>query len=60
MYITTIYLHEYTYKIGLLVDVKEVICGDPECAPIDTMVTIGIYVYECIHIFLRIYLCIYT
>eukprot|EP00596_Hydrurales_sp_CCMP1899_P004228 CAMPEP_0119046092 /NCGR_PEP_ID=MMETSP1177-20130426/44335_1 /TAXON_ID=2985 /ORGANISM="Ochromonas sp, Strain CCMP1899" /LENGTH=252 /DNA_ID=CAMNT_0007018753 /DNA_START=101 /DNA_END=859 /DNA_ORIENTATION=- len=27
-------------KEGLLVDVKEVICGDPECAPIDTMVTI--------------------
>ena len=25
---------------GLLVDVKEVICGDPECAPIDTMFTL--------------------
>ena len=24
-----------------MVDVKEVICGDPECAPIDTLVTIG-------------------
>ena len=24
-----------------MIDVKEVICGDPECAPIDTLVTIG-------------------
>ena len=25
---------------GLIVDVKEVACGDPSCAPIDTMVTL--------------------
>ena len=27
--------------LGLMIDVKEVICGDPECSPIDTLVTIG-------------------
>ena len=26
---------------GLLLDVQEIICGDPECSPIDTMVTMG-------------------
>ena len=25
---------------GLLIDVKEVVCGDPSCAPIDTVVTL--------------------
>ena len=24
---------------GLIIDVKEIICGDPSCAPIDTVVT---------------------
>lgn len=25
---------------GLLVDISEVVCGDPNCAPIDTVVTL--------------------
>ena len=25
---------------GLLIDVKEVICGDPSCAPVDTVITL--------------------
>jgi hypothetical protein len=25
---------------GIMIDVKEVICGDPQCAPIDTVITI--------------------
>ena len=24
-----------------MIDVKEVVCGDPACSPIDTLVTIG-------------------
>jgi hypothetical protein len=28
------------FKDGLLIDVKEIICGDPECAPIDTVITL--------------------
>ena len=27
-------------SIGLLVDVAEVVCGDPSCAPIDTVFTL--------------------
>ena len=29
------------FSTGLMIDVKEVICGDPACSPIDTLVTIG-------------------
>jgi hypothetical protein len=36
---------------GLLVNVKEIVCGDPACAPIDTVVTM---VWEsggrCVHV----------
>jgi hypothetical protein len=43
-------LHE-----GMIVDVKEVVCGDPSCAPIDTVFTFlwqsggkGTYVCVCV------------
>jgi hypothetical protein len=38
LHVTSIYI---IFLLGLMVDVKEVICGDPECAPIDTMITLG-------------------
>lgn len=25
---------------GLLIDAKEVVCGDPSCAPVDTVITL--------------------
>lgn len=27
-------------QIGLMIDVKEVVCGDPSCSPVDTVITL--------------------
>jgi hypothetical protein len=50
-------------KEGLLIDVKEIICGDPNCAPIDTVITlvwepIGKGIYLCIYQYVYIYVSI--
>ena len=38
--------------LGLMIDVKEVICGDPTCSPIDTLVTIGeIELFFVVHLY---------
>ena len=35
-----------------MIDVKEVICGDPTCSPIDTLVTIGeIELFFVVHLY---------
>jgi len=34
------YTYVFDYVAGLLIDVNEVICGDPSCAPVDTVFTL--------------------
>jgi hypothetical protein len=35
-----LYGHSAAYILGLLIDINEVICGDPSCAPVDTIITL--------------------
>lgn len=46
---------------GCTVSVQEVVCGDPKCAPIDTLVTLFFQRYACtIHIFFGFACCLMT
>jgi hypothetical protein len=45
-----------TIRQACIISVQEVVCGDPSCAPIDTMITLSfesyvIYIFTIIYIF---------